>query len=148
MLLWSLSREEKVVLDWMLQASGRSAFLNLIVVCESLSIPVPAGCLHLRKNGKAPKEGERDKQEISYEQKKLMSFGQFGYYSKGELRTRRFCQLISKEMSTATHLSQFLKCQDVPFCSLLTKSMADIAQLMGFMDFTSGRKKLLDNFIV
>lgn len=76
--------------------------------------------------------------EISYEEK-LMSFGQFGYYSKAELRTKRFSQLISKEMSTTTHLSQFLKYQDVPFCSLLTKSMADIAQLMGFMVFKNGR---------
>lgn len=58
-----------------------------------------------------------------------MSFGQFGYYSKAELRTRRLSQLISKEMSTATHLSKFLKYQDVPFCSPLTKSMEDIAQL-------------------
>lgn len=60
MLQWSLSREEQVVLNWMLQAAGRSAFLCHTVVCVSLSIPDPAGCLHLRKSGKVPKEGERE----------------------------------------------------------------------------------------
>lgn len=134
MLQGLLSREEQVVLAWMLQASGRRAFLYHTVVCVFLSTPVPAGCLHPRKSGTAPKEGQRDTEEISSEQK-LMSFGQFGYYSKAESRTRRFSPLISKEMSTATHLSQFLKYQDVPFCSLLKKSMTDIGQLMGFMVF-------------